>query len=200
MFRSWRRRHRPPGPSSPGTARVWSCLAWLALAVSVARADDVYVYLAPDEAPAAVFPAADRFERREVRSTEDLQARVQERLGKLVPSVWEDRYPVITAYDGNQKLGRAIIVDEIGKHRGITIIVGVEPSGTVAGVAVLVYREHYGGEVRDQRFLAQYRGKRAGDPLRPDREIRKIAGATLSAQAIGRGVRKALALLAEIPE
>ena len=180
--------------------RIGALAFVIAVLAAVARADDVYVYLKEDEAPAAVFPAADRFERREVRSTEALQARVQERLGKLVPSIWEDRYPVITAYEGNQKLGRAIIVEEIGKHRGITFVVGVEPSGAVAGVAILVYREHYGGEVRDRRFLAQYRGKRAGDALRPNREIRNIAGATLSAQAIGRGVKKALAVLAEIPE
>lgn len=173
--------------------------AVIALAALAAGAGDVYVYLREDEAPAAVFPPADRFERREVHSSEALRARVQARLGKLVPSIWEDRYPVITAYEGSRKLGRAIIVEEIGKHRGITFVVGVDPSGRVAGVAILVYREHYGGEVRDRRFLAQYRGKRADDPLRPAEDIRNIAGATLSARAIGRGVKKALAVLAEIP-
>jgi Na+-translocating ferredoxin:NAD+ oxidoreductase RnfG subunit len=180
--------------------RIGALAFVIAVLAAAARADDVYVYLKEDEAPAAVFPAADRFERREVGSTEELQAGVQERLGKLVPSIWEDRYPVITAYEGSRKLGRAVIVEEIGKHRGIRFVVGVDPSGAVAGVAILVYREHYGGEVRDRRFLAQYRGKRAGDSLRPGREIRNIAGATLSAQAIGRGVKKALAVLEEIPE
>jgi hypothetical protein len=45
------------------------------------------------------------------------------------------------------------------------------------------------------RFLAQYRGKTLAAPLLPFRDIRNITGATLSAEAIGRGVRKALALL-----
>ena len=180
--------------------RLRALAAAIAVAALTAGAGDVFVYLSVDEAPAAVFPRADRFERREIRSTEELQARVQERLGKLVPSIWEDRYPVTTAYEGNRKLGRAIIVEEIGKHRGITFVVGVEPSGAVAGVAILVYREHYGGEVRDRRFLAQYRGKREADALRPAQDIRNIAGATLSARAIGRGVKKALAVLAEAPE
>jgi hypothetical protein len=59
----------------------------------------------------------------------------------------------------------------------------------------MVYREPYGGEVRYPRFLAQYRGKNLTAPLLPFRDIRNITGATLSAEAVGRGVRKALALL-----
>jgi hypothetical protein len=54
--------------------------------------------------------------------------------------------------------------------------------------------------VRDSRFLAQYRGKRAEDPLRPAEDVRNIAGATLSARAIGRGIKKAIAVLAEVPD
>ena len=167
---------------------------------SAARADDVIVYLSEADAPAAVFPSADRFERREIRATEELQARVQRRLGKVVPSIWEERYPIATAYRGAELLGRAIVVEEIGKHRGITFVVGVDPAETVAGVAVLVYREHYGGEVRGRSFLAQYRGKRAADPLQPSRDIRNLTGATLSAKAIARGIKKAIAVLAEEPD
>jgi hypothetical protein len=127
---------------APMGLRIGALAALLALVVSAARAAEVFVYLREDEAPAAVFPRADRFEHREVRSTEELQARVQERLGKLVPSIWEERYPISTASRGAELLGRSVIVEEIGKHRGITFVVGVDPYGAVAGVAILVYREH----------------------------------------------------------
>ena len=50
-------------------------------------------------------------------------------------------------------------------------------------VAVMAYREAYGGEVRTPRFLRQYRGKSPGDPLRSGRDIKNIAGATLSVDA-----------------
>jgi Na+-translocating ferredoxin:NAD+ oxidoreductase RnfG subunit len=172
---------------------------WAASGASLqpARADEVY--LTVEEAPAAVFPDADRFERRSVVSTAELRQRVQVRLGNTKASIWEPSYPVATAYRGSERLGEALVVEEIGKHREITFVVGVDPTGAVAGVAVMAYREAYGGEVRSRRFLDQYRGKRAGDPLLPSSDIRNITGATLSARAIGRGVRKAIAVLAEIP-
>ena len=59
----------------------------------------------------------------------------------------------------------------------------------------MVYREAYGGEVRDRRFLQQYKGKQLKDPLLPYRDIQNISGATLSVEAIGRGSKKALALV-----
>lgn len=172
-------------------------LAFVALALVLpgrARADDVY--LTAEEAPAAVFPDADRFERAELEATEGLRARVRDRLGAVRPTVWERRYPVATAYRGEEKLGRSVIVEEIGKHRAITFVVGVDPEGEVVGVAVMAYREAYGGEVRSRRFLAQYRGKSAADALMPGSDVRNLAGATLSARAIGRGVKKAIAVLA----
>ena len=48
------------------------------------------------------------------------------------------------------------------------------------GVEVLVYRESRGSEVRRSRFLRQYRGKDAGDPVRTNRDIINVAGHRLS--------------------
>ncbi|MBI2962768.1 MAG: FAD:protein FMN transferase [Deltaproteobacteria bacterium] len=153
------------------------------------------VYLSAAEAPRAVFPEADRFARRQVASTAELRERVAQRLGSLKPSVWEQGYEVATAFAGDRRLGRAVEVEEIGKHRAITLVIGVDPQGRVAGVAVMVYREAYGGEIRSRRFLDQYRGKGEGDPLLPSRDIQNITGATLSARAVGRAVKKAIAVL-----
>ena len=161
-----------------------------------ARAADVY--LTPAEAPAAVFPDADRFERTEVVVTPALRDGIRTRLAGLKPTVWEPRYPITAAYRGDDLLGRAIVVEEIGKHRAITFVVGIDRRGEIAGVAVMAYREAYGGEIRSRRFLAQYRGKSADDPLNPGTDVRNLAGATLSARAIGRGVKKAIAVLAVI--
>ena len=176
--------------------RIFLFVALAAGVAGRARADEVY--LTPEEAPAAVFPDADRFERSEVTATEDLRNGVRARLGKLRPTVWEAKYPVTTAYRGDERVGRAIVVEEVGKHRAITFVVGVDPRGEVAGVAVMAYREPYGGEVRSRRFLAQYKGKSSDDSLTPGSDVRNLAGATLSAKAIGRGVKKAIAVLAVV--
>jgi Na+-translocating ferredoxin:NAD+ oxidoreductase RnfG subunit len=153
------------------------------------------VFLTEAQAPAAVFPQATSFERTVVPSTPELQAKIQARLGTLQPSLWEKEYIVFTAQQRNILLGYAVIVEEIGKHQPITFVVGIRPDGKVADVAVMVYREPYGGQVRYGRFLAQYTGKTLRDPLLPYRDIHNITGATLSCQSIGQGVRKALAMV-----
>jgi Na+-translocating ferredoxin:NAD+ oxidoreductase RnfG subunit len=166
---------------------------FLVLSATFAGGEDIYLTL--EEAPAAVFPDADRFVAREVVSTPALRAGVAGKLDRMRPTVWEKVYPVFAAYRGEETIGDAVIVEEIGKHREITFIVGVTTAGEVAGVAIMAYREPYGGEVRSRRFLRQFDGKRIDDPLVPSRDIRNITGATLSAKAIGRGIKKAIAVL-----
>ena len=120
---------------------------------------------------------------------------MQTQLGTRRPSLWEAEYIIFTAKQRETLLGYGVIVEEIGKSLPITFMVGVRPDGKVAEVAVMAYREPYGGEVRYPRFLAQYAGKTIRDPLLPYRDIHNITGATLSCQSIGQGVRKALALV-----
>jgi Na+-translocating ferredoxin:NAD+ oxidoreductase RnfG subunit len=152
------------------------------------------VFLSEEEAPRAVFPEATQFEKKVIPSTEALREKMKALLGRTRPSIWEDAYVIFLARRNDERLGFAVITEEIGKHRPITFIVGVKPDGKVKDVALMAYREAYGGEVRDRRFMRQYHEKDLTAPLLPYRDIVNIAGATLSVQSIGRGVKKALAL------
>jgi FMN-binding domain len=156
------------------------------------------IFLKEEEAPKAVFPQATSFERRVIRSSEALKGKIQQRLGRTKTSVWEDSYITFIAKKGDAILGYAVIVEEIGKHRPMTFIVGVGADRKIKDAALMVYREAYGGEVRDRRFLQQYQGKQLQDPLLPFRDIQNISGATMSVEAIGRGSKKALALVETI--
>ena len=153
------------------------------------------ILLKEEEAPKAVFPEASAFERKVVQSSEELKAKIQQHMGKTKTSLWEESYVVFVAKKGDATLGYAVIVEEIGKHRPITFVVGVGADRKIKDAALMVYREAYGGEVRDRRFLQQYRGKNLKDPLLPFRDIQNISGATMSVEAIGRGSKKALALV-----
>lgn len=169
------------------------------VAVFGARAQEG-LFLSEAEAPAAVFPDADRFERREIVASDALRARMSRRLDGTTPSLWEDRYVVFRAFRGAQVLGQAVLVEEIGKHRPISFVVGVRPDGSIEDVAVTAYREPYGGEVKSARFLRQYRGRGASERLRTYREIVNVAGATLSVDAASRAVRKAQAVADALAE
>lgn len=167
--------------------------ALLALAPDLLNAQEG-IFLGEDEAPRAVFPEGTHFEKKIILSTEALRQRMRNLLGRTRPSIWEDAYVTYLVHRNGERLGFAVIAEEIGKHRPITFIVGIKPNGRVKDVALMAYREAYGGEVRDRRFMHQYHDKDLTAPLLPYRDIVNIAGATLSVQSIGRGVKKVLAL------
>lgn len=152
----------------------------------------VAVYLTPEEARAQAFPGA-HFETRPVPITDGLRARARAR--GLTPFAADSVAVYIARDAAGGLLGYAVGGDEVGKYRPITFLVAVDAGLAVTSVAILVYRESRGGEVRRQRFLNQYRGKDGDDPIRIDRDIVNITGATLSVRALNGGVRKALLLL-----
>ncbi len=88
------------------------------------------------------------------------------------------------------------MTEEVGKYRPITFMVGVTPDFVVRDVAVLIYRESRGGDVKRRRFLDQYRGKSLRDPIDVHRDIINISGATISVRSLNAGVKRVLAELA----
>jgi len=175
-------------------------LLLLCLAIAPAVPAQEGQFLSEAEAPGAVFPTADRVVREDVPADPALRARIAAHLAGTQPSLWEASYPVFHAAAAGEPLGEAIVVEEIGKHRPITFVVGVKPDGTVADVAVMAYREAYGGEIRMPRFLKQYRGRTADEPLRTQIDVVNVAGATLSVDAASRAVRKAQAVARALRE
>lgn len=93
--------------------------------------------------------------------------------------------------------GGWFIVDQVvGKHEFITFALALDPTGGVKSTEILDYREAYGSQVRNPRWLAQFKGKHAGDSLRLGHGIKNISGATLSSKHITGGVRRLLATYA----
>jgi hypothetical protein len=93
----------------------------------------------------------------------------------------------------------AWILEEIGKSRPITAGFVVE-DGRIEKVAVLVYRESRGGEVRHDFFTRQFEGAGLRENGGLDREIDSIVGATLSVNGIERLARLSLYLHLETGE
>jgi Na+-translocating ferredoxin:NAD+ oxidoreductase RnfG subunit len=152
------------------------------------------VYLGVDEALRLVFPTSERIASAEVQLADDQAARV----AKLADHPLEEEvFTVYRATTGGQLDGYAVVTEEIGRFHVITFLVAVSPEGRVKRVEVLVYRESRGGEVRYRRFLHQYEGKSLRDPIRLNRDLLNITGATLSVRAISRGVRKVLGVIHE---
>lgn len=184
--------------------RRWSWLVMLAvlLTATASSAEEppteeeigtVEVLASEAEALAAIFPDADSAQPGLLRVETAIAADLHARLG------WEIRDTAFVFYrifEAGQPLGWAVVGEEKGKYRPITYMAGIDTTLRIVDVRVLIYRESRGGEIRHTRFLKQYRGKSLESPLRINRDIVNITGATISVNALNVGVRKALAVAA----
>src|SRR5438105_367946 len=134
-----------------------------ALVASLASPAYAVQYLSVPEAQRLAFPAATRF----------------------VPEggrAWK-------AQAGDRVLGLFVVDHVIGKHLYIDYAVALDPGGRIHRVDILQYRESYGGEVRDDSWVAQFVGKSSASALKVGQDIRNISGATLSSQHVTEGVK-----------
>ena len=155
----------------------------------------VVVLTSEDAALAEIFPDADSALSQVIVVDSVMCAKLRARLGC---ELRDSAFVYIDVFSAGKLLGTAVVADEQGKYRPITFMAGVDTALHIVDVRVLVYRESRGGDVRQTRFLKQYRGKSLADPIRINRDIINITGATISVNALNAGVRKALALAEQV--
>lgn len=91
--------------------------------------------------------------------------------------------------------GGWFVVDEVvGKHETITYAVGINADGSVRDIEILEYLESYGYEVADEKWRHQFVGKTAASPLKLNKDIENIGGATLSCKHITDGVKRVMVM------
>jgi hypothetical protein len=88
--------------------------------------------------------------------------------------------------------GWFILDNAVGKHEFIDFALALTASGAVKDVEILTYRETYGGEVRGAKWRAQFTGKTTAAPVKIDKDIKNISGATLSSVHMTDAVRRLL--------
>ncbi|HWO56118.1 MAG TPA: FMN-binding protein [bacterium] len=157
----------------------------------------VEVLASEAEALTAIFPDADSAQPGLLRVEPAVAADLHARLGG---EIRDTAFVFYRVFEAGQSVGWAVVGEEKGKYRPITYMAGIDTTLRIVDVRVLIYRESRGGEIRHTRFLKQYRGKSLESPLRINRDIVNITGATISVNALNVGVRKALAVAAILQE
>ena len=161
--------------------RILAALALAAPTPLVARAE---TYISEPQAGAAIFPG--------VRLTPAFIDLTTEQVRRIAKTSGESvRETKVKVWRGPH--GETMIIDRVlGKHELITYAVGIEARGRIRGVEILEYQETYGGEIRRAEWRKQFVGKTSSDPLRIDKDIQNISGATLSSVHVTNGVRRVL--------
>jgi len=161
---------------------------WLLPAAAIVVAPSAYAtqYLTLEQAQQAIFPGA-TFTPAFITITDQQRSEIEKRTDVSV-RVREQRVWRVST-------GGFFIVDEVvGKHEFITYAIGLNGDGSARQIEVMDYRESYGYEIRNAQWRRQFVGKRAGDKLRLDDDIKNISGATLSCRHVTEGVKRVLAL------
>ncbi|MDH5563724.1 MAG: FMN-binding protein [Nitrospirota bacterium] len=152
------------------------------------------VYMTPEEAALSMFPKSDKITSELIMLSPDQKSLIEERIGWHFP---ETTFECFVGETKGHVDGWACIQNTIGKHKPMTYMVGVDPQGEIINVEVLVFRESRGSEVRKKRFNYQYQGMTAYDPIRINRDIINISGATMSVRSMSAGVKRVLVLAEE---
>jgi Na+-translocating ferredoxin:NAD+ oxidoreductase RnfG subunit len=152
------------------------------------------VFLAEEDALKLMFPQSERIRKEVLKISPEKKLPIEERIGWKFP---EDSFEVYVGETGIQIDGYALVQNTIGKHKPMTYMVGVDNTGHVLNVELLVFREARGSEVRTKRFNVQYEGKTVLDPVRLNKDIINISGATMSVRSMTAGIKRVLVLVDE---
>ncbi len=155
----------------------------------------IQVYLTEEEALSKMFANADSVSLEEHILSDEEKKEIEGRLGWRLE---QNRFKVSIGWSKGKVAGYAMIANQIGMYRPITFIVKVDPEGKIANMAIMVYRESRGGEVKRKRFLHQFFGKSSQSKIRMNRDIINITGATLSVRAVIAGTKRVLTLIDEL--
>ncbi len=152
------------------------------------------VFMTEEEGVKTMLPKSERVRKEIIRLTPEKKAQIEERIGWKFP---EESFEVYIGETGTRIDGYAMVHNTIGKHKPMTYMVGVDQQGRVSDIELLVFRESRGSEVRQKRFNSQYEGKTVLDPIRINKDIINISGATMSVRSMSAGIKRVLVLVDE---
>lgn len=164
-------------------------LALAAVVLGAAAPAGARVLLSQKDALALAFPDG-KFERRTAYLT-DAQAAAAEKAAGDMPlsKVWTYYAGASTATAGTTAYFESHKVRTMNE----AFMVVVNPDATVRFVEILAFAEP-GEYLAPERWLKQFQGRSLDDELYLRRGLRGIAGASITSDAVTRGVRRVLAV------
>ena len=172
----------------------------IALAITFAApALQAKVFASQNQALREAFPEATRIDR-------DSRILLKDDLAKVIGITKNNDQPKLvvlhTAWNGDELLGHAHIDVHNVRTKPEAFLIVVTPEGVVRSVRILAFHEPLDYLPTD-RWYGQFSGKTKADRLRVGGDVHGVVGATLSAQAAARGVRRMLAyweVLLQMPD
>lgn len=164
----------------------------IAALTCLAPTSQARVFYALDEVQGLAFPDATRVEEIEFFVTAAQRSQIEAMSHERLESDFVTAY---AGYRDDRLIGHAFIETHQVRTLPETFLVVLGEDGAIANTHVLAFYEPLEYLPAD-RWLEQYRGKRLEADLQVGNRIAGITGATLTAEAINGGIRRALAIRA----
>jgi len=149
-------------------------------------------FLSPNKGLEIALSEADEIKMKRILASKEQRREIAEMAGK------ETVRSILRYYEGtreNEITGYAIIDDVMGKHQPITYLVAFDPQLKITAVEILIYRESYGFEIRQDTFKNQFIGLGEDAPLTIGTDIRNISGATVSCRSLTQAIKEKVAYM-----
>lgn len=147
-----------------------------------------------DEALKTIYPDATHIEHQRVFLGPEQKKKVEDKARSKLASILFTFY---VAKRGDEVLGYSIIDTHIVRTHTETVMITIDPGGTVRRVDVLAFFEPTDYYPSD-RWINLFKMARLTSSLWVGRGIPNITGATLTSNAITSAVRRSLALFEEV--
>jgi Na+-translocating ferredoxin:NAD+ oxidoreductase RnfG subunit len=103
---------------------------------------------------------------------------------------YRDKLYYWTISKDDTTIAYAFLDNVIGKSMPITFLVILNINGNIINSKVIKYREAYGGEVGNIRWLKQFINRNKNSRYNVGKDINGISGATISVKSITKGIQK----------
>jgi len=143
--------------------------------------------LSRDQVLKTAFPLAETFVCQVIRLSDEQMKKLSRESGQKISSRFVTVY---VAKKGDGNLGYGFVDYTRGKSSFIKYFVAITPDGKIHSIEIMSYRGEKGSEVRHEIFKKQFAGKSVDSNINVGSDINAISGATISSQAITKGIRK----------
>ncbi len=144
------------------------------------------------EAVKTIYPASSSYDVRQIVLSDEEQSVVSREADIIFGESHHPQFRLYTVKQADVVIGYAFEDIVMGRWGPIHYLAGLSPDGKVVQVIVLDYQEIRGRPVAKNRFLKQYKNKTIQNPLKLQKDIDGITGATVSSRSLTDGVRKIL--------
>ena len=168
----------------------------LALVIASTSLAALCVWRKPDQDIKQFFPGADTYTT-DLKDPGKKKSVVERRIGRKLDAD-EQEFKFYRITDGGKKVGTIMTHLGKGEYGAIEIVVAVDNNGKVKGVGIQRDREKKRAELRSDKFLSQFIGKTASDPVEIGKDIKPVPGAEKASGTVAFSVKKLLVLYDEL--